>query len=74
MNPSIYSIVSTCITFVVLMIYYMNVKPDFVLDKNEDKNKLSLRLCIVYSLLFSSAVGLLILGICAILQKYSNSE
>lgn len=71
MNPSKYSIISTIITFLVLMIYYMKFKPDFILDKNNN-DKISIRLCIVYSLLFSSSVGLLVLGICLFLEKYNS--
>ena len=101
MNPSTYSIVSTVITFVVLMMYYLVVKPDFVLRKDESDDsddsdtsgndnssdtsgndnssdtsgnmkktkKVCLRLCLVYSLLFASAVGLLVLGVSTLLEK-----
>ena len=69
MNPSIYSIVSTIITFVILMIYYNVVKPDFVLQK--ESKEVCLRLCLVYSLLFSSSVGLLVLGVSAVAQNYN---
>ena len=73
MNPSIYSIVSTFISFIVLMVYYGIVKPDFV--KEVSKNSMdqtpqfSVRLSIVYSLLFSSTMGLLVLGVASILNN-----
>lgn len=67
MNPSIYSIVSTLISFVVLMVYYYNVVPDFV--KENDTRVFSKRLAIIYALLFSSAIGLLVLGVSSILKN-----
>ena len=73
MNPSIYAIVSTFISFIVLMVYYGTVKPDFV--KEVSKNSMdqtpqfSVRLSIVYSLLFSSTMGLLVLGVASILNN-----
>lgn len=73
MNPSIYSIISTFITFVILMIYYNVVKPDFVLKKDSETKKVCLRLCLVYSLLFSSAIGLLVLGVSSIAQNYNTN-
>ena len=73
MNPSIYAIVSTFISFIVLMVYYGTVKPDFV--KEVSKNSMdqtpqfSVRLSIVYCLLFSSTMGLLVLGVASILNN-----
>ena len=76
MNPSIYSIVSTFISFIVLMVYYGIVKPDFVkeVDKNSSDQtpKFSIRLSIVYGLLFSSMIGLLVLGVSSILKNYNT--
>jgi len=73
MNPSIYAIFGTFISFIVLMIYYGVVKPDFVkeVDKNsEDQTpRFSVRLSVVYSLLFSSMIGLLVLGISFCVNK-----
>jgi len=67
MDPSMYSIVSTVITFIIIMGYYLLKKPDFVMAMNEQSQKIfSLRLSVVYALLFSSATGLLVLGICMI--------
>jgi hypothetical protein len=54
------------------MIYYNVVKPDFVLRKDSETKKVCLRLCLVYSLLFSSAVGLLVLGVSSIAQNYKT--
>ena len=83
MNPSIYSILSTVVSFIVLMSYYMYMKPDFVLEKEDHPNgygkkkehkKVSLRLSLVYSLLFSSAIGLLVLGISSVSKNYEKSD
>lgn len=79
MNPSIYSILSTVVSFIVLMSYYMYMKPDFVLEKDEhgkkkEHKKVSLRLSLVYSLLFSSAIGLLVLGISSVSKNYEKSD
>ena len=67
MNPSIYSIISTVVSFIILLTYYLKVKPDFV---KENKDTVSLRICIIYSLLFSSAIGLLVLGVSSIVNNY----
>ena len=78
MNPSIYAIFGTFISFIVLMIYYGVVKPDFVkeVDKNsvDQTPQLSMRLSIVYGLLFSSTMGLLVLGILSVTNNYKKSK
>jgi len=62
------------------------MKPDFVLEKEDHPNgygkkeqlkehkKVSLRLSLVYSLLFSSAIGLLVLGISSVSKNYEKSD
>ena len=78
MNPSIYAIVSTFVSFAILLIYYAMVKPDFVkeVDKNSSDQtpKFSIRLSIVYGLLFSSMIGLLVLGVSSILKNYNTDK
>ena len=78
MNPSIYAIVSTFVSFDILLIYYAMVKPDFVkeVDKNstDQTPKFSVRLSVVYGLLFSSMIGLLVLGVSSILKNYKNND
>ena len=69
MNPSIYSIISTVVSFIILLTYYLTIKPDFVMEDNI-KKVVSLRICIIYSLLFSSAIGLLVLGVSSIVNNY----
>lgn len=66
MNPSLFSIYSTFVSFIVMIIYYYSKKPEFVMDNN----KISLRLVIIYSLLFSSSIGLFVLGSLVLLKKY----
>lgn len=46
----------TSISFILLFIYYVSVKPDYVLDQID--HKLSIMLCTIYSLMFSSALGI----------------
>jgi uncharacterized membrane protein len=72
MNPSIYSIISTVVSFIILLTYYLSVKPAFVMEDTSDKltKVVSVRICIIYSLLFSSAIGLLVLGISSIVNNY----
>ena len=48
---------TTTASFILLFLYYIYTEPDYV--KKDDK--LSIRLCTVYALLFSSAIGLLVL-------------
>lgn len=69
MNPSIYSIISTVVSFIILLTYYLTIKPDFVMEDNI-KKVVSLRICIIYSLLFSSSIGLLVLGVSSIVNNY----
>ena len=66
MNPSLFSIYSMFLSFIVIMIYYYQYKPEFVMH---DK-KVSKRLVILYSLLFSSAVALFVLGSLILMKKY----
>ena len=56
---------TTTASFVILFLYYMIMVPECV--KKEDKR--SIRLCTVYSLLFSSAIGLLVLTVSSILKR-----
>ena len=73
-NPSLYSILSTAVAFIVLMVYYITVKPDFVMeiDTESAEKVMSIRICVVYALLFSSAIGLMVLGISSILKNYEE--
>lgn len=54
------------------------MKPDFVkeVDKNsvDQTPQLSIRLSIVYGLLFSSTMGLLVLGILSVTNNYKKSK
>lgn len=75
MNPSIYSIVATLVSFIVIMIYYKVAKPDFVMEtKTNNQPTFSLRLALVYGLMFSSMIGLVVLGISSILKNYKRSQ
>ena len=77
MTPEMYSIYAIAISFVVLMVYYLLRAPDFVLEKNNapadesgvKKPVVSIRLSIIYALLFSSTVGLFVLGASTITDK-----
>jgi len=81
MNPSIYSIVSTIFAFVILMVYYYTNAPDFVKENDVPavsttvpKRVFSLRLALIYALMFSSSIGLLVLGVSSIMKNYKNDE
>ena len=81
MNPSIYSIVSTIFAFVVLMVYYYMNVPAFVMENDVPsvstvvpKRVFSLRLALIYALLFSSSIGLLVLGVSSIMKNYKDSK
>ena len=56
---------TTAISFILLFLYYMAAEPDYV--KKEDKR--SIRLCTVYALLFSSAIGLAVLTVSSFSTK-----
>lgn len=58
----------TIIAFSLSMIYYYVYRPSYVKDdkdnnkdKKDDKENLSIRKCLIYSMLWSSAIGLLFL-------------
>ena len=54
----------TVISFILLFIYYVVVKQFYVTELSDDTSRvLSLRLCIVYAIMFSSALSLLYLCI-----------
>jgi len=79
MTPERYSIYAIAISFVVLMAYYIFQKPDFVMETPVNAGSpdeagviepvVSIRLSIVYALLFSSTVGLFVLGVSTVTAK-----
>lgn len=79
MTPERYSIYAIAISFVVLMAYYIFQKPDFVMETPASAGSpdeagvvnpvVSIRLSIIYALLFSSTVGLFVLGISTVTEK-----
>jgi len=74
MNTDEKCLMITMIAFLALMLYYYVYRPSYVMDmdieKNEKKN-ISIRKCLVYSMLWSSALGLLFLFV---MMFYKNSE
>ena len=58
----------TSITFVLLFIYYLSLRPDYVMDKDD----VDIRLCTVYALMFSSAMGLLYM--CIVMARMNTSN
>ena len=90
MNPSIYSIISTFLSFSILLLYYYYYQPDFVMVEsdivessndstsnviiNSKQMMFSVRLAIVYSLLFSSMIGLFVLCVSSIFNNYEYNQ
>lgn len=63
-KSSLYSIIATVISFVVLMIFFSIKKQEYVKEKDATGNKVfSYRLAMIYSLLFSAFIGLVIVAI-----------
>jgi len=63
-KSSLYSIIVTVISFISLMIFFYVKKQDYVKEKDEKGNKVfSYRLSLIYSLLFSSAIGLVVVAV-----------
>ena len=59
---SFYALMTTLLSFIILVIYYSIAKPDYlVINKIGEETTISLRLLVIYSLLFSSALGLVVL-------------
>lgn len=57
------------VSFFILLIYYISKKPNYVYDKN-DKTYISFRLVLIYSLLFSSALSLIIISLDILYHYY----
>jgi hypothetical protein len=70
----------TSISFILLFIYYVSLRPDYVMDKDElsiaklNDKSVDIRLCTVYALMFSSAMGLLYLCVVMMRGGISNSS
>jgi hypothetical protein len=57
---TLYSLLVTIIFYLGILLYYSIKKPSFIKEVNSDGDSVvSVRLATVYSLLFSSAIGLL---------------
>ena len=63
------------ISFLLLLVYYMVTKPIYVTELSSDTSRvLSLRLCMVYALMFSSALSLLYLCVESLFQVSQRSQ
>lgn len=65
----------TSITFILLFIYYVSLQPDYVMDKDQvtsNSSGVNIRICTVYALMFSSAMGLLYL--CVVMSVNKNDS
>ena len=60
----------TSISFILLFIYYVSLQPDYVMDM--DKDVVDIRICTVYALMFSSAMGLLYLFSVSLNPSHKN--
>lgn len=61
---SMYSLIATVLAFLGLIIFYFIKKPDFVKEADSTGTMvLSIRLSLIYGLLFSSVIGIIVLGI-----------
>jgi len=73
-KETLYSLLVTLVSFMLLIVYYIIKKPEFVLQINSQGIKtLSLRISVVYALLFSTSIGLLVLFIMTI-KKYIHTK
>jgi len=83
MNTDEKCLMITMIAFLALMLYYYVYRPSYVMDMDIEKNEkneknekyISIRKCLVYSMLWSSALGLLFLFVMMFYKKNDkNSE
>ena len=59
MDITLSTLYVTTISFIIFFIYYLYSTPEYVcVINNDNKRERSYRLCTVYALLFSSALGL----------------
>ena len=72
---SFYALMTTLVSFIILVIYYSISKPDYLVEnKIGEETRISFRLLLVYSLLFSSALGLVVLMSNAGYVYYMNKK
>jgi hypothetical protein len=63
-KSSLISIVATLLSISFFMIYFAVKKPSYVKEKNEKgEYEFSIRIALVYSMLFSSLIGLIVITI-----------
>lgn len=70
----LYSMIGFLVSFFLFLLYYFSFKPEYVLyyDDTQKTKKVSFRLSIIYSLLFSSFIGILILIVYYLYLYYKN--
>ena len=68
-------IVYTTIAFFILMLGHYLIKPLYVIDKDNNKDKnVSHRLNMVYSLMFASALGIFYMFVFIIKERYELNQ
>jgi hypothetical protein len=68
-NNMLIPMIILILSFIFLLSYYIIEKPKYVLDKNNN-NVFSIRLSLIYSLLFSNALSLFFIAVNIIIKQY----
>ena len=75
MNTDEKCLMITMIAFLASILYYYVYRPSYVIEKNEKNEKnILIRKCLVYSMLWSSALGLLFLFGMIFYKENDNHE
>jgi len=71
-KSSLFSIIVTVLSILSFMIYYYVKKPKYVMERDENTNEkvFSVRIALLYSLLFSSLIGLIFSAISGVSLYY----
>lgn len=67
------SLICFILSFLILIIYFSLLKPEYILDKNK-YDRISIRLILIYSLLFSSAIALGFMFLDIVYNYYFNQS
>jgi len=74
-KSSLYSIIVTVLCIIGFLIYYSVKKPNYVLEKDDNGNKVfSFRIALLYSVLFASLIGMIFTAISGVSLYYLHKN
>jgi hypothetical protein len=74
-KSSLYSIAITLLLIIVFMVYFYVKKPNYVKEKKENGDvEFSLRISLLYSLLYASLIGVIFVALSGVIMFYINRD